>query len=174
MNFQVGEKVVHWSFGPGEIIRVDEKELAGYKELYYVVKMRDLTIWVPVENQERPSLRAITPANEFKKLFSILSSPAEPLPPDRLERKTYLSDLLRDGDLASICRVIRDLAMFTRGKKKNETDVQFLERAQKFLVDEWRLSLSVTHSEAEAQLRHLLKESLAKTANASPQQEVHQ
>lgn len=163
MNFQVGEKVVHWSFGPGEIIRLDEKELAGYKDLYYVVKMKDLMIWVPVNNQEKPSLRAITPAKEFKKLFAILSSPAEPLSPDRLERKNHLSELLRVGDLPSICRVIRDLTAFARGKKKNETDVQILERAQKFLIDEWRLSLSVTYMEAEGQLRHLLRESLAKT-----------
>jgi len=174
MNFQVGEKVVHWSFGPGEIIRLDEKELAGYKDLYYVVKMKELTIWVPVNSHDKPSLRAITPANEFKKLFSILSSSAEPLSPDRLERKNHLTEMLRDGDLASICRVIRDLAAFTRGKKKNESDVQLLERAQKFLIDEWRIALSITHSEAEAQLRHLLKESLAKTTISSTQQEIHQ
>lgn len=174
MNFQVGEKVVHWSFGPGEIIRLDEKELAGRRELYYVVRMRDLTIWVPVEAQDKPSLRAITPAEKFKQLFSILSSPAEPLSLDRLERKNYLTEMLRDGDPASICRVIRDLATFTRGKKKNESDLQLLERAQKFLIDEWRIALSVTHSEAEAQLRHLLKESLAKTTISSAQQEVHQ
>jgi len=53
MDFKVGDQVTHWSFGPGKIIQLDEKEIAGRKGTYYIVKTNDLTIWVPVkENGE--------------------------------------------------------------------------------------------------------------------------
>jgi len=48
VDFQVGEKVVHWNYGMGEILQLDEKLLAGQMTRCYVVRIRDLTIWVPI------------------------------------------------------------------------------------------------------------------------------
>ena len=69
MDFQVGDRVVHWSYGPGEIIQMDEKELSGRKSLYYVVQIKDLTLWVPVDATDAASLRYPTPASDFDTLF---------------------------------------------------------------------------------------------------------
>lgn len=159
MDFQVGDRVVHWSYGPGEIIQVDEKELSGHKSLYYVVRIKDLTLWVPVNAADAASLRYPTPARDFDTLFAIISSPGEPLSENRLERKAQLSEMMRDGRLESICRVIRDLAYFNRTKKLSESDLSILERAQSFLLNEWEISLSVSYTQAERDLKHLLQES---------------
>ena len=45
MPFQVGDQVIHWVYGPGEIIELDEKTLSGHADHYYVVKIRDLTFF---------------------------------------------------------------------------------------------------------------------------------
>ena len=159
MDFQIGDRVVHWSYGPGEIIQVDEKELSGRKSLYYVVQIKDLTLWVPVDAADTASLRYPTPASDFDTLFAIMSSPGEPLSENRLERKARLCEMMRDGKLESICRVIRDLAYFNRTKKLSESDQSILERAQSFLLNEWEISLSVSYIQAERDLKHLLQES---------------
>ncbi len=159
MDFQIGDRVVHWSYGPGEIIQVDEKELSGRKSLYYVVQIKDLTLWVPVDAADTASLRYPTPASDFDTLFAIMSSPGEPLSENRLERKARLCEMMRDGKLESICRVIRDLAYFNRTKKLSESDQSILERAQSFLLNEWEISLSVSYTQAERDLKHLLQES---------------
>ena len=90
MNFQVGDQVVHWTYGPGEVIQLDEKALSGQTELYYVVQIRDMTLFVPINDQAETSLRLPTPAVDFESLFTILKSPAEPLSADRWERKNQL------------------------------------------------------------------------------------
>jgi RNA polymerase-interacting CarD/CdnL/TRCF family regulator len=158
MNFQVGDQVVHWTYGPGEVIQLDEKALSGRTELYYVVQIRDMTLFVPKNDQAETSLRLPTPAEEFESLFTILKSPAESLSGDRWERKTQLTARMKDGRLESICQVIRDLVVFRQAKKLNDYDSAILDRAQNFLINEWQISLGVSRAQAEHELRDLLGE----------------
>jgi RNA polymerase-interacting CarD/CdnL/TRCF family regulator len=160
MDFQVGDKVVHWVYGPGEIINLEEKVLSGHTNLYFVVQVNNLTLWVPSDEQGKRSMRFPTPASEFEDLFALLRSPGVPLPNDRLERKLELSERMKDGTLESICRVIRDLHFFRQTQKFNESDTSTLERAQKFLLSEWRISLSVPAAQAEKELNQLLSANL--------------
>ena len=165
MMFQVGDRVVHWAHGPGKIIQLDEKELAGRRQEYYVVQIRDMTLWVPVSGSNDGngnnsgnggSLRRPTPAGDFERLFKILTGPAELLSDDRMERKTLLIDRLKDGTLESVCRVIRDLVHHRRVKKMNDYDSAILERARNFLLDEWSVSLAIPLPQAAMELQELI------------------
>jgi len=66
MEFQTGDKVVHYIYGVGEIIQIEKKILAGRSVVYYRVQIRDLTLWVPVNGTGRQSLRLPTSANQFE------------------------------------------------------------------------------------------------------------
>jgi RNA polymerase-interacting CarD/CdnL/TRCF family regulator len=156
MDYHVGDKVIHRCYGLGEIIQMDEKFIHERQMLCYVVRTRDLTIWVTADEPGKSSIRRPTPGSEFEKLFAILRSPGRPLPVDRFERKTYLTEQMKDGKLASICSVIRDLFFYRREKKLNEYDNSTLERAQSFLLTEWMYSLSVSRVQANNELMQLL------------------
>jgi CarD family transcriptional regulator len=156
MHYQVGDQVMHWNYGLGEIIQIDEKLLSGRKTRCYVVRIRDLTLWVPIGEKEKCSLRLPTPRSEFEAFFKILRSPGEPLPQDRYERKTQLQETLKDGKLDGVCRVVRDLCFYSRTKKLNDYDKAILTRAQDYLFSEWKLSLSITLAQAELELSRML------------------
>jgi len=156
MDYHVGDKVIHRSYGLGEIVQIDEKFIHDRQMLCYVVRTRDLTIWVPADEPDKSSIRRPTPGNDFEKLFAILRSPGNPLPIDRFERKTNLIERMKDGKLASICSVIRDLAFYRREKKLNEYDNSTLERARSFLLTEWTYSLSISQVQANDELMQLL------------------
>ena len=158
MDFKVGDQGIHWSFGPGEIIQVDEKEVSGRKDFYYIVQTHNLTLWVPVNGSGEGSLRFLTPRSEFDQLFEILTSPGGGLPEDRLVRKTMLTERLRDGRLDSICKVVRDLNFLSRSKKLNEYDNAILERDKISLLDEGSLAWSIPVQQAEKELHDLLKD----------------
>ena len=156
MSFQVGDQVIHWVYGLGKIIRMDEKVLAGHKSKYYVVQIRDLTLWVPLNGNGEHCLRFPTPARDFPELFNILASPGEPLSTDRFMRKTQLTEILKDRTLESICRVVRDLVFYKRTKKINENDNSISAHARNFLLNEWSVALSISQQQAEHELRKLL------------------
>jgi len=160
MNFHPGDQVVHWTYGLGEIIELDEKKLLGKTEQYYVVQINDLTLWVPVTSEGESSLRFPTPAGEFDQYIRQLNAAPEPLEEDRLQRKNQLSSLLKDGSLASVCKVVRDLANHVLTKKGNEHDFATLERALNLLLEEWSASLSIPLPEARQELAGLMGEEI--------------
>ena len=158
MNFYKGDMVMHWTHGMGQIINLEERPLAGVKTIYYVVQMKDMTVWVPADSKAGSRLRPPTPKDQFAQLLAILSSPGETLPADRLERKTRLLELLQDGRPESLCRVIRDLYNYQKhlGKPMNDNDHMILKQSRNLLFGEWGFVLSITPAQAEHELHRLL------------------
>ena len=156
MQFREGDSVMHWVYGLGQVIRLEERALSGEKTLYYAVQVRDLTVWVPADVKLESRLRPPTPMAGFKRLLSILTGPGEPLPDDRHQRKLMLMDLLKEGRAESLCRVIRDLSGYRRNKSLNDSDQALLKRTQNALIGEWGFSLSIPQAQAELELQKIL------------------
>jgi len=158
MNFPVGSTVIHANHGLGEIVRIEDAPINGSRERCYVVKIRDLMVWVPITNGAgKSSLRIPTPEKEFNKLIKILSSPSEPLPEDRKKRKTHLIEQLTDGSAHSLCRLIRDLSSYSHKKRLSEEDKSIFQRAQNTLLTEWAFSLSEPLPQARKRMGELLR-----------------
>ncbi len=157
MDYQVGDKVIHSNFGLGEIVQLDEKNIHGQQTPCYVVRVHDLMIWVPADEFSETRLRLPTSKKEFEKLFGIFHDFGEPLSEDRMERKTQLIERMKDGTLASICGVLRDLTSFRRAKKFNDSDNQYFQRAQNLLIEEWMLVFTVPIGHAQQELGRLLE-----------------
>ena len=157
MAFRIGDKVIHCTFGLGEISQIEEKVINGHPLNCYVVQMNDMTIWVPIDDPEQNSLRTPTPPEEFVKTLPILGSPNEDLLEDRVLRKKQLTDQLKDGQLASICRVVRDLKHYQRSSKLNDQEKSILERAVKSLLTEWTFSLGTPQNQAYLTMENMLQ-----------------
>ncbi|OGO13893.1 MAG: hypothetical protein A2032_02380 [Chloroflexi bacterium RBG_19FT_COMBO_49_13] len=157
MAFQVGDKVIHCTFGLGEITQIEEKFINGQTTNCYVVHITDMTIWIPIDDQQQNSLRLPTTPEEFTKVLPILSSPNEKLDDDRVLRKEQLLEQMRDGQLSSICRVVRDLTHFQRNSKLNDQERAILERAIKSLLAEWSLSLGTPVNQAHQAMESMLE-----------------
>jgi RNA polymerase-interacting CarD/CdnL/TRCF family regulator len=156
MDFHVGDSVMHWTYGLGQITQLEERAVSGQNTLYYAVQIGDMTVWVPADDKIESRLRPPTQGSRFKRLLTILSSPGEPLPIDRQERKLRMLEMLKDGRAESICRVIRDLTTFRKAKPLNDNDQAVLKRLQTSLLSEWGFALSITPAQAEIELRRLL------------------
>lgn len=156
MDFQIGEKLIHWTYGLGEITRIEEKTIHGQLETCYVFRTSDLTIWIPMNNMDQCSLRRPTPPEEFDRLFAILGAPGEQLDGDRLQRKVQLMSQIKDGQLSSICKVIRDLTNFKRSAKLNDQERSILERTVNSLLTEWTYALQIPLSQAQQDMTAML------------------
>lgn len=156
MEFQIGDRVVHCTHGLGQVLALEERAINDNTALYYMVQLADLTIWVPVDENLKSRLRLPTNEAEFRESLSILSTPAEQLPDDRRQRNFQLLEMLKEGEVESICRVIRDLTAYRHGRSWNEYDSALIKRAEKALIGEWSFILSVTPPQAEIELHRLL------------------
>jgi len=156
MTFHVGDPIMHWVHGLGEIVALEEHIFSDAKKLYYGVKIRDMTVWVPLDDEVNYHLRPPTAADEFNTLITILGQPGETLSDDRQERKLQILEKLKDGRAESLCRVISGLSTYQQIRSLNETDQNLMKRAKNALLGEWVHVLPVTLIEAETELRRLL------------------
>jgi RNA polymerase-interacting CarD/CdnL/TRCF family regulator len=157
MGFRIGDEVIHCSFGLGVITQIEEKIINGQPTNCFVFRTNEMTIWVPIDEAGQNSLRAPTPPDEFIKTLPILTSPSETLLEDRVLRKNQLIAQLKDGQLASICRVVRDLSYYKRNSKLNDQEKSILERATKSLLTEWTFSLGTPHNQAFLAMENMLQ-----------------
>jgi RNA polymerase-interacting CarD/CdnL/TRCF family regulator len=156
VDYNIGDPVMHWTYGFGKIVKMEERVLSGKKKLYYAVRSRNLTVWVPADEKISKRLRPPTSPRGFKKLFKILTGSGEPLEENSRQRKMQLVEQLKDGRAESMCRVIRDLVAQEKIKSLNATDQNLLKRVQKVLLGEWEFSLSVPPGQAASDLHRML------------------
>lgn len=158
MNYQIGDQVVHWTYGPGRIIGIDKKVLANKAGTYYVVEVGRMTLWVPVGEAGEKSIRPPTPGTKFKQLLNLLRSPGEQLPDQQRQRQSELAERMKKRTLADICRIIRDLVTRSRTQRLNRYDNEILKRAEECLLNEWEISLGTPRAIAESELNNLLED----------------
>jgi RNA polymerase-interacting CarD/CdnL/TRCF family regulator len=157
MNFQTGDRVMHSTYGLGHVQAIEKHTVDDTTTLYYMVQTADLTIWVPADENMKNRLRYPTSAARFSDMLTILSSPAGSLPDDRRQRYIQLLERLNDGGIESLCKMIRDLTAYRNSHSRNDYDNALMKRANKTLISEWSVSLSVTPGEAEMELHRLLE-----------------
>lgn len=156
MDFHEGDIVMHWIYGLGKVIQLEERNIAGESALYYAVQIGSITVWVPADAELENRLRVPTLEVKFMHLLTILSGPSETLPIDRQERKLLLLEWLKSGRAESLCRVIRSLATYRNLHPLNVSEQALLKRSQDALLGEWGFALSVTPLQAEIELNRLL------------------
>ena len=156
MKIHEGDSVMHWTHGLGKVVQLEERVLSGQTVLYYAIQIGDMTVWVPADEMLESRLRLPTRAAEFKRLMGTLSEPGEQLPDDRRERKTLLSEWLKDGRTESLFRVICSLSTYRQTHSLNLDEQTLLKRSKHALVGEWSYAMSVTLAQAENELQQLL------------------
>jgi RNA polymerase-interacting CarD/CdnL/TRCF family regulator len=156
MKFQIGDWVVHCTHGLGQILAIEERTINEIKALYYKVKVSDLTIWIPMDENLKSRLRLPNDAAGFMESISVLSEPAESLPSDYRQRNLQLHDMLKDGGVEAYCKVIRDLSAYSQGRASSDHDNTLMKYAQGILIGEWSHSLSITPAAAELELNRFI------------------
>ncbi len=167
MKFQVGDTVMHWNYGLAQITGMEERLVTGTSQLYYVLKIKDLSVWVPADKAAGDRMRLPTSARSFKKLLAVLGGSADELSDDRRERKLQLRAKMSDGTAESICHVLRDLTTRELNRTLNDDDRATLERARGMLLGEWVYALHVPPDKAEHDLHKILKPTAAAHSKGS-------
>lgn len=156
MTFNIGDKVIYGAYGMGEIVSIEKKIISDRSVNCYVVSLLNMIIWVPIDDQQS-CLRYPTRPEEFDELYAILTSPSQQLEENRTLRRMQLIAQLKDGKIASTCRVVRDLTLCKRNAKLNDQESAILKQATQMLLLEWSYSMGVSMNQAEEAMTDLLE-----------------
>jgi CarD family transcriptional regulator len=136
--FEVGDTVVHPSYGAGKVINIRELHTLGRDgKQYYSIRLLsqpETTVMVPLDDEQKAGLRLPMNRARLERLWRILSDDPNELPSDYKKRYAMLKAKVETGDMLEIARVLRDLAwrreerrkLTTRGKRLYETGMELL------------------------------------------------
>lgn len=151
VQFSVGDHVVYPLQGVGVIKRVEERMFRGEETLYYVIYLdiSDMTVMIPVDKSAEMGIRAIVPQAEADAAIQTITSKYEPMPVDWKARYQMNVDLLREGSIASIAKVVQALYHRSKIKELPVQERKLYDNALRLLIDETAYSLNKDKKEIE-------------------------
>lgn len=155
--FNVGDKLVHPTYGAGTIIDIQEKQIRDEQRTYYVINLlsQDGTLMVPVTRASELGLRQ--PTAKPKHMLQILVSEPVLLSDNHRERQEAISVDLRSGSVSKISRAVRDLSHRDVVGRLTEADLRLYRKAQELLAGELALSFGVDVEAARDQVSSVLE-----------------
>jgi len=138
--FQVGDRIVHPSYGVGIVTEIKERHTLGRGKRYYSLELLDqpeTVVMVPVGAENRMGLRRPVGENKLGRVWRVLRGDPKTLPANHEQRCTLLDEKLSSGDVFAVAEVLRDLA-WRREEKQHLTirGMRLYERGMALLAGE--------------------------------------
>lgn len=151
--FNIGDKVVYPMQGAGIIESIQEKEMLGEKQKYYIIKIliSKMEIMIPFNRIQNSNLRPINDEATLESTLQFFSNEAtdsQEIIPAK-QRYQMNMDKIKSGSLKQGAEVIRDLTRMNNIKTLNSSEKQMLMNAKRFLISEMILIKGFTEEQAD-------------------------
>ena len=161
--FNIGDKVVYPMHGAGTIEAIEEKEMLGSTEDYYIIKMPvgGMKLMVPTSKVENVGIREVSNKSVSDKVFDILEKPKDPYVHDGNWSKRYNVNVekIKSGDILEVAEVVRELSHRHMERGLSIGEKKMLNTAKDILLSEMVLSQNENHDELDAKIEEAIQDS---------------
>ncbi len=138
--------------GVGIIKDIEEKEISGEKQQYYVISMviSNMQIMIPTGKILSSSIRPVTDIIALKHIMHIFQHGES----DRLlpwkQRFKLNTEKIKTGKIQEGAEVVRDLLRMKKEISLNSSEKRMLNNANEFLISELRLIKGITENQIKS------------------------
>ena len=148
--FNVGDKIVYPMHGAGTIDAIEEKNILGEKQNYYIIKMPgEVKVMVPTDKAEEVGVRNIIGKEEAAKVMSVLGENETEMSQNWNKRYRDNMDKMKSGDIYEVADVVRNLSFKQKEKGLSTGEKKMLNNAKQILVSELVLAEHAPQEEVE-------------------------
>lgn len=148
--FNIGDKIVYPMHGAGTIDSIEEKDILGEKQSYYILRMPgEVKVMVPIKNAEQVGVRSIIDKGSADKVFKVLEQDETEMNKNWNKRYRDNMDKLKSGDIYEIADVVRNLSFKKKEKGLSTGENKMLTNAKQILVSELVLAEHANEDEIE-------------------------
>jgi len=138
-EFKVGDKAVYPAQGVAEVISIEERDIAGARQRFYVLRILDTDrrIMVPVKNAQTVGLRQVISEDEIREIFEILRERTVAFDNQTWNRRYRgFMDKIKTGSIYDVAEVLRDLYRLKANKQLSFGERRMLDTARTLIVKE--------------------------------------
>ncbi len=148
--FNIGDKIVYPMHGAGIVEAIEEKEILGEKQKYYVMRMPigNMKVMIPLKNIKEIGVRQVAGDDEIAEVLNILHGEKSKMSANWNRRYRANMEKIRSGNIFQIAEVVRNLTIREKEKGLSTGERKMLEKAKHILISEIVLSKDITEEEA--------------------------
>ena len=158
-DFAIGDKAVYPSQGVAEVVGIEQKEISGKIQRFYVLRVleSDNRILVPTDKSGQVGLRRIAGEEEIHEVRQILRDKEV-----HVDRQTWnrryrgFMEKIRSGSLFEVAEVFRDLYRLKGLKPLSFGERRMLDTARGLIVQELSVAQAEDENKVEQELTLLL------------------
>jgi len=160
--FNIGDKVVYPLHGAGTIEAIEEHEVLGQQQTYYVLRllMNRMKVMIPTSSTKKVKLRGIIQGGDVPKVLEILRnediSKEENIPSDWKTR--YLNNLekMKSGCIYKVAKVAKNLSLRQKKHGLSFIEKKLLDTALSMIISELAFAKGIDVEESIAMIDKIL------------------
>ena len=158
MEFRPNDYVVYPAHGVGQIVSIEEQEIAGLKlELFVISFEKDkMTLRVPTNKAADVGMRTLSSPDVVSKAMTTLKGKARVKKAMWSRRAQEYEQKINSGDLIAIAEVVRDLHRADDQREQSYSERQLYEAALERLTREVAAVNGDDESDAQRQVGEVL------------------
>jgi CarD family transcriptional regulator len=158
LMFNVGDRIVYPMHGAGVIMGIEEKDLSGDPEPYYIIKLTsgEMKVMIPVSNGELVGLREVINQDEVNKVLEVLKEKDWKMSQNWNRRYRANLEKIRTGCIFNVAEVVSALALRDKEKGLSTGEKKMLENAKQILCSELALAQNIDEHRVEEMIEGFL------------------
>jgi len=140
--FHVGDKVVYPMHGAGIIESIEEKEILGEIQQYYILRLPigGMKVMIPTKSVNQIGIRQVITTDEVQRVVQVLSGKETAVPGNWNKRYRNNMDKMKSGNVFEVADVVKNLTLRDKDKGLSAVERKMLNTARQILISELVLS----------------------------------
>lgn len=163
MHYHIGSKVVYPMHGAGVIESIEEREIMGKKQDYYIMRIPigDMQVMVPIESAEEIGLREVIDPEAADRVLEDFK--ACPIEMDSNWNKRYRDNMtkIKSGNIKDVVSVVKNLMYRDKLRGLSTGERKMLSNAKQILVSELVVAKSCPQQQIEKMMEQVITAELA-------------
>ena len=148
--FNVGDKIVYPMHGAGTIDAIEEKDILGEKQNYYIIKMPgEVKVMVQISKASDIGVRSVIDKAEAGKVLEVLEANETEMSNNWNKRYKENMEKMKSGSIYEVADVVRNLSYKQKEKGLSTGEKKMLNNAKQILVSELVLAEHASENEVE-------------------------
>ncbi len=158
--YNIGDKVVYPMHGAGVIEDIEEREILGKTQKYYVMKMPlgDMKVMVPMSNSAEIGIRDVIDEKEADRVLVSFREYVSDYSQSWNKRQRENMMKIKSGDIHEVARVVKALMCRDREKGLSTSERKMLTNAKQILISELVLAKNRAQSDIEEMIEKIVSE----------------
>ena len=148
--FNVGDYIVYPMHGAGTIDAIEEKDILGQKQAYYIIKMPgEVKVMIPTAQADKVGIRGVIDKEQAERVFDVLAEDETQTEMNWNKRYRENMDKMKTGNIYEVADVVRNLSFKQKEKGLSTGEKKMLNNAKQILVSELVLAEHASQEEVE-------------------------